>query len=298
MKRRQQGILTGMPFMTNIASRTFVDDLGRKLYLPHPPHRMVSLAPHITEMLFALGAGDHVIAVTRSCDYPPEAAHKPRIGETNFDPDALIALKSDLVLAPRTVADPALIDKVEQAKTSLYVMEVKTVEDVLSHLQTIGRMLARAQAATKLVNDMRRRIQQVKERTVTLPHPRLLFVLDRRPLTTVGPGQFIHQLIEFAGAQNIGAVMREPYEAISMEEVRDQDPDVLLFPVDDSKRIPEEELREWLRLEGLDNVGAKTVYTIDSALITRPGPRIVEGLERLVAWLHPDAFGELVPADS
>ena len=299
MKRRQQGILTGMPFMANIASRTFVDDLGRKLYLPHPPRRMVSLAPNITETLFALGAGDHVIAVTPCCDYPSEAAHKVKIEEAGFHPDALIPFNSDLILAPRAVADSALIDKVEQTKIPLYVMDVKTVEDVLSHLHMIGRMLACVQAATKLVADMRRRIQQVKERTATLSHPRLLYVLNRRPLMTVGSGHFIHQLIEYAGAKNIAAAMTgQPCEAISMEEVRRQDPDALVFPLGGSEGIQEEELRQWLHREGLDNVGTKRFYMIDSAIIARPGPRIVEGLERLAAWLHPDAFEETMPAGS
>ncbi|MGD9727226.1 MAG: cobalamin-binding protein, partial [Nitrospiraceae bacterium] len=80
MKRRQQGILTGMPFMANIAARTFVDDLGRKIYLAKSPQRVVSLAPSVTEILYALGAADRVIAVTQFCDYPPEAALQPKVG--------------------------------------------------------------------------------------------------------------------------------------------------------------------------------------------------------------------------
>jgi iron complex transport system substrate-binding protein len=83
MKRRQQGILTGMPFMANVAPRTFVDDLGRKIYLAQAPNRLVSLAPSITETLYAIGLADRVVGVTEFCDYPPEARNKPKVGYSN-----------------------------------------------------------------------------------------------------------------------------------------------------------------------------------------------------------------------
>ena len=297
MKRRQQGILTGMPFMANIASRTFIDDIGRKIYLAHPPHRIVSLAPHITEMLFALGAGDHLIAVTQFCDYPPAALHKPKVGPMRVTPESLKALNSDLIIAPRTVMDPALINELEQLKVTSYVTEPKTVEDVLSHFHTIGRMLARTQAATQLVANMRRRIQHVKERTARLPHPRLLYVHKNRPLMTVGAGSVLHQLIQFAGAENIGALRGEPFPEISMEEVMKLNPDVLLFPVGPSKEISEAEQQQWQRCEGLNAVRTGRLKPIDDALMARPGPRIAEALELLVSLLHPDVLLE-VPTSS
>lgn len=290
MKRRQQGILTGMPFMANIASRTFVDDLGRKLYLAKPPDRIVSLAPSVTEMVFALGAGDRVIAVTEFCDYPSEVAQKPKIGGTRPSLESLVALKADLILTPRAFIDPALIDRLDQLKISTYVMEAKTVEDVLSHLHTLGRILERASAATQLVSEMRRRIRHIKERTATLPRPRLLYVLNSQPLMTVGPGSFIHQLIELAGAENIGAVTGQAYPRISMEEVLKQNPDVIIFPVGDSEGIPELEQQQWERWQGINAVRTRRLYQIDSRLVDRPGPRIVEGLERLAGLLHPEVL--------
>ena len=288
MKRRQQGILTGMPFMANIASRTFVDDLGRKLYLAKPPDRIVSLAPSVTEMAFALGAGDRLIAVTDFCDYPPEAAHKPKIGGTRPSLESLVTLKADLILSARAFADPALVDKLERLKINVYVMEATTVEDVLSHLHTLGRMLERAPAATQLVAHMRRRIQHVKDRAAMLPRPRLLYVLNSQPLMTVGPGSFIHQLIELAGAENIGAVTGQAYPRISMEEVLKQNPDVIIFPVRDAESIPEPEQHRWQRWHGMTAVRTRRLYQIDSVLVNRPGPRIVEGLERVAGLLHPD----------
>jgi iron complex transport system substrate-binding protein len=298
MKRRQQGILTGMPFMANISSRTFIDDLARKVYLAHPPHRIISLAPGVTESLFALGAGDRVIAVTEWCDYPPEAVRKAHVPGTSPDLQALMALEADLLLAPRASVDPALIEKLEQLKITIYVIEPKTVEDVLSYVHTIGRMLELPQAATRLVADMRRRIQQVKERTATLPRPRLLYVLKTQPLMTVGPGSLIHQLIEFAGAENIGVVTGQPSSEISIEQVRGCNPDVLVFPVGGSGEISPAELHHWQRQERLTAIRTGRVYRIDGALMARAGPRIVEGLERLAACLHPAAFPDIPAAGS
>ena len=100
MKRRQQGILTGMPFMANIASRTFVDDASRKLYVATPPRRVVSLAPSITEMLFALGLDEQIVGVTNFCNFPPAAVTKPKIGYTHPNLESLVALQPDIVVAP------------------------------------------------------------------------------------------------------------------------------------------------------------------------------------------------------
>lgn len=298
MKRRQQGILTGMPFMANIASRTFVDNLDRRLYLPHPPSRIVSLAPSVTEMFFALGSGNRVIAVSQFCDYPLEAGEKPKIDGMRPGLDSFMALKSDLIVAPRAFVDPVLIDQLEQLKINVYVMEAKTVEDVFSHLHTLGRVLERRPTAAQLVADLRRRIQHIKERTASLPRPRLLYVLSHQPLMTVGPDSFIHHLIELAGAENVGAGAGQGYPAISMEEVLKQNPDVIVFPSGDLEGISGSEQQQWQDRQDLNAVRTGRLYHIDSALMNRPGPRIIEGLERLATSLHPSAFPDILPSGS
>ena len=132
MKRRQQGILTGMPFMTNLTSRSFIDDTGRKLYVATPPTRIASLAPSVTEMLFALGADEQVVAVTDFCDYPSGAARKPKIGSTKPNIETLVALKADLILAPRAFIDPTVIAKLDGAVLRLQ-------RRVREHGQLVGR---------------------------------------------------------------------------------------------------------------------------------------------------------------
>jgi len=289
-KRRQQGILTGMPFMANLAPRTFVDDAGRKLFLADPPTRIVSLAPSVTEMLFAVGAGEQVVGVTTFCDYPPEARAKAKVGGAFPNLEVVLSLKPTLVLAPRDFIRPDMVAKLDQLKVALFILEANSLEDVLRHIQMIGRMVNRPEQAGAVVADLRRRVTEVKTRTAAATRPRVFYVLNSDPLMTAGPGSFIHQLIELAGGSNVAAGAPVSYPRLSLEEVIRQDPQVILFPVGDEEGIPEQEQQRWMRWPTLSAVKANRFVRIPSVLLDRPGPRIVEGLERLARELHPDLF--------
>jgi iron complex transport system substrate-binding protein len=139
---------------------------------------------------------------------------------------------------------------------------------------------------------MRRRMAEVSERTKALPRPRLLYVLNSNPLMTVGPGSFIHQIIDLAGATNIAADAQTAYPRIAMEEVLRDDPEILLFPVGKEEGIPDEEQQQWLRWTRLSAVRHSRFVRIPSVLLDRPGPRIVDGLEQLARAIHPDAFAK------
>ena len=289
-KRRQQGILTGMPFMANVAPRTFVDDMGRKVYVAAPPARVVSLAPSVTEMLFAIGAGERVVGVTQFCDYPPEAQTRPKVGYTHPNLESIIALQPDLVVTSREFIQADLLGKFEQLKVPVFILEAKTIEDVLSHIQTLGRMLDRAPAANQVAGDMRRRIDGIKAKLSALPRFRLLYVINSQPLITVGPGSFIHQLIELAGGINVAARATAPYPRLNMEAVIKEDPEVIVFPIGNAEGIPESEQQLWQRWTMLSAVRQGRLHTVSSNLLNRPGPRIVQGLEQLARIVHSEAF--------
>ena len=295
MKRRQQGILTGMPFMANLASRTFVDDLSRKVYLAKEPARVVSLAPSITEILFAIGVADRLVGVTQFCDYPPEARRKPKVGYAQPNLESLVAFRPDLVLAPREFMRVDLISKLEHLKIPVFILEAKTVEDIASHIQLIGRMLGASNAADRVAVDFRRRLAELKERTERLPKPRVLYVLNSQPLITVGPGSFVHHVIESAGATNVAEHAASPYPRLSIEEVVKQDPEVILFPVGSVEGIPESEQQIWRRWSTLSAVKREQFHQISSDLLNRPGPRILDGMERLARILHPEVFQTAAP---
>ncbi len=294
MKRRQQGILTGMPFMANVAPRTFVDDIGQKLYLSQIPKRVVSLAPNITEMLFAIGAGDSVVGVTDWCDYPPEARTRTRVGDASPNLEAILALRPDLVLGVATVRDDTL-ETLRRLKIPLFTMEARSLERVYAHMQTLGRMLDRVREANVLVSAMRADVQAIVEKTGSVPKPRVLYVLYRQPFITVGPGSFIHQLLELSGADNVAKDADDPYPRLSMEVVLRKDPEILLFPSVGGTGSPESELAEWTQWNTISAVKNNRLHFVPWTLVSRPGPRIVQGLSALARVIHPEVFEGVEP---
>jgi iron complex transport system substrate-binding protein len=292
MTRRQQGILTGMPFMAHITPRTFVDSLGRKLFLAKAPGRVVSMAPNVTEMLFALGLEEKIVAVTPFCDYPPEAQSKTHLGGTNPSIEQILALKPDLVLAPQDMIRPDLLQSLDRVKVPTFVLQAAQLEDVIAQIQTVARLFDRGKAGDELAATIRQRIAAVKDRTQSLSHPRVFYVLNSDPLQTVGPGSFIHQLIEAAGGANIAADTSAAYPRFALEEVLARDPELIIFPVGTAEGIPDEEQQQWHRWSSLSAVKHSRLVHVPSVLVDRPGPRIVEGLERLAKAIHPEVFTE------
>jgi len=287
MKRRQQGILTGMPFMAHVSSRSFVDDAGRKIYLAKTPTRIVSLAPSVTEMAFAIGAGDQLVGVTEFCDFPPEALKKPKVGYANPNLESLMALQPDLVLAPKEFLKPDVIMKLEQLKAPVFVVAATTVEDIFAQLHTLGRMLDRSVAANDVIMTLRQRLAEMKLRMQGVPPVRVLYVLNSQPLITVGPGSFIDQLIGMAGGINIAAQSGTPYPRLSMEVVLQQDPEVLVFPVGNAEGISDSEQQAWRQWPAMTAVKQGRLHQIPADLLNRPGPRIVQALGLLTDLLHP-----------
>ncbi|MGA6829017.1 ABC transporter substrate-binding protein [Nitrospira sp. NS4] len=287
MKRRQQGILTGMPFMAHVSSRSFVDDMGRKIYLAKAPTRIVSLAPSVTETLFAIGAGAQVVGVTQFCDYPPEATQKPKVGYANPNLESLVALQPDLIISPQEFLKPDLLGKLEQLKIPVFILADRSVEDIFSHIQTLGRMLDRSTEAVALGMDLRQEIARLKARTQGQPLVRVLYVLNSQPLITVGPGSFIDQLIGLVGGVNIAAKSATPYPRLSMEVVLQEDPEVLVFPIGRAEGISDGEQQAWRRWTTLTAVKQGRLSQIPADLLNRPGPRIGKGLELLADILHP-----------
>jgi len=293
MKRRQQGILTGMPFMANITPRTFVDDLGRKLFLAKAPTRVVSLAPSITEILFAIGLTDEIVGVTEFCDYPPAARQKPKIGYAQPNIEGILLLKPDLVLAPRAFLRAELLAKLEQLKIPTFIVDPESFEEIPSRIQTVGRILNRSSAADTVAMAMRQRIAAIRSKMEAVKQVRVLYVLNSQPLITVGPGSYIDQVISVAGGINIASKATVPYPHLNMESVLKEDPEIIVFPIGKAEGIPVSEQQQWLQWTSLSAVKQGRLQQIPADVLNRPGPRIVEGLEALARIIHPEAF----PAD-
>jgi iron complex transport system substrate-binding protein len=298
MKRRQQGILTGMPFMANIAPRTFVDDSGRKLYFAKAPRRVLSLAPSLTEMLCAIGLDEQIVGVTNFCNYPPAAAGKPKVGYTQPNLESLLALSPDMVAAPGELLRADVLAKLEALKVPTFIFEAKSLEHVLAHIHTLGRIFERSTAADALTRHMRERIAEVSRRVQTVERKRVLYVLSSHPLITVGPNSYIHQMIELAGGINVAAGTSGAYPRLSMETVLEKDPEILVFPVGSTESVPEHEQQTWKRWTGLSAVQHHRLHVVSSDALNRPGPRVVDGLEQLAQVIHPEAFSTDHPTSS
>lgn len=290
MTRRQQGILTGMPFMAHVSSRSFVDDAGHRIYLAKPPARIVSLAPSITEMLFTLGLDEEIVGVTEFCDYPAGAKSKAKVGYANPSMEAIIALRPELVLAPKDFLRPDLQAKLEQLKIPLFVLDAQTLEDIPLQMYTLGKMFEKISAANDVTQRMRQRMAEVKRKVESLPAKRVLYVLNNQPLITVGPGSFIHQMIGFAGGVNVAAQTNTAYPRLSVETVLKEDPEVLIFPSGEVETVSRSEQQQWRRWESLSAVKHQRFHEVSSSLLNRPGPRVVDGLEQLARAIHPEAF--------
>ena len=290
MTRRQQGILTGMPFMANITPRTFVDDLGRKIFLAKAPTRVVSLAPSITEILYAIGLNDEIVGVTEFCDYPPAAKEKPKVGYAQPNIEAIVTLQPDLVLAPRAFLRADLLAKLEQLKVPTFVVDPESFEEIPSRIQTVGRILNRSSSADGVAMAMRQRIAEIRSKMETVARVRVLYVLNSQPLITVGPGSYLDQVIKVAGGSNIAAQTSVPYPHLNMETVLKEDPEIIIFPIGKAEGIPLNEQQQWLRWTSLSAVKQGRLHQISADVLNRPGPRIVEGLEALARIIHPEAF--------
>jgi len=292
MKRRQQGVLTGMPFMANVSGRAYVDDAGRRIYFAKPPERIVSLAPSITEILFAVEAGSHVVGVTDFCDYPPEAMKKPKVGYANPNIESLVALQPDLIVAPNNYLKPDVLVKLEQLKIPVFLLDDKNVENIFIHIQTLGRIVGRSPKADALAMELRKQVAMIKQRIQGVPPVRTLYVLNSRPLISVGPGSFIDQLIGIAGGVNVAAKSATPYPRLSMEAVLQADPEVVVFPVGKAEGISESEQQAWRQWSSMTAVKHGRLNQISADLLNRPGPRIAKGLESLASILHPNSATE------
>src|SRR5438876_27596 len=263
-----------MPFMANLADQTFVDDLGRRVYLSKAPRRIVSLAPSVTEILFAVGLDAEVVGVTTFCDYPAQAKTRPKIGAAIPNLEAILGLKPDLVVAGDNVR-PDVLAKLEQLKIPVFVLFAKTLEDVLGHISTVGRMVGHEPEARRVVQGLRDRLADIRRRTSSVKRVRIFYVLNTDPLLSVAQGSFIHHMIEAAGGENIVGRAQTPYPKVSVEEVLRQNPDVILFPVGTTEGIPDVEQQFWRRWPSLSAVAHNRLYQIRSELVNRPGPRVV-----------------------
>jgi iron complex transport system substrate-binding protein len=265
--------------------------LGRKIEVEGPPQRIVSVAPSVTETLFALGLGDRVVGVSSYCEFPPEALKKEKIGGyINPSLEKIVASKPDLVIGIAEGDLKSFMDRLISLKIPVYITNPRNVSEVLASIQNIGKVTFFSQAAEKITRAMNERIQAVQVKVQGRPHPRVMPVLNFDPLMSAGKGTFVDDLIRLAGGRNVAEKVRGKYPRLSVEEVFAQDPEVIILGSMKSQDAMDEGRQWWKQWKTISAVRQGRIYVLDADLIYRPSPRIVDGLEGMARAIHPEAF--------
>ena len=271
------------------AAGTVVDQLERRVVVPDDPRRVISLAPSITEIIYALEQGNRLTGVTRHSDYPREATKLPRIGSyVRLDIERIVALNPDLCIATKDGNPKAIIDRLESLKIPVYVVDPHNLDTILETILKIGTILNAGDRAKTLTTRMRTRIQRVKSRVAQVNYrPRVFFQIGISPIVSAGTDTFIHELIEIAGGINLAAG-RSAYPRFSKEQVLALEPEVFIITSMARQAVFEQVKAEWRRWPNIPAVRDERIFLVDSNLFDRPSPRLVDGLELLTRLIHPE----------
>jgi iron complex transport system substrate-binding protein len=269
------------------ATRLVTDEVGRSVQVPLRPSRIISLAPSITETLYALGLGDKIVGDTDYCDFPAEAARKPHVGAVqNPSLEKIVSLQPDLVLGSPEANRRELIDQLARLKIPLYGVSDRNLDDVLQSIRDLGRLLDAESQAETLDASLEQRVRAVAERVKGQPKPRVLFVTWYQPLITIGPGTFIADVIRRAGGESISDDLTGDWPRLSLEAVLARHPDVVLLPRSQSYSPSLEDFRKLAGWRDLAAVKDGRVFYVSDAIV-RPCPRLVDALEEVARVLHP-----------
>jgi iron complex transport system substrate-binding protein len=270
----------------------YTDDMGRVVSISTPPQRIVSHVPGITEILFALGLGNRVVAVSDYCDYPPEAREKPSVG-AYFEPsiETIISQAPDLVL---TDGHSESIKGLSSLGVTFVVIDPKDLDGVLRDIRLLGQITGAEARAEALAGEMSARISEIVSQVEGAPRRRVFYVFDATDLNnpwTAGPGSFANDLVTLAGGENIAAVAPAPWVQFSIEAIVSADPEIIIADASMGTAVVSlEELRAHPAWQEMAAVKENRVYVVNGDLVNRPGPRIVQGLEAIAKIIHPELF--------
>lgn len=272
------------------------DGLGKMFTIENPYQKIVSLAPSNTEILFAIGAGSQVVARDTFSDYPEAALQVKDIGGGwgEIDTEAILALQPDLVLAAEINAPEQVKALEDLGLRVFYLSNPKDLEGMYANLLTVAQLTGHVDEAEALMESLRQRVETVDARIAKVAdRPVVFYELDasdpNAPWTS-GPGTFIDLLLRRAGGSNLGNLLQDAWAQISLEVLIQEDPDIILLGDALWGGVTPEAVAARAGWDALTAVKEGKVYPFDDNLVSRPGPRMVDGLEQLAKLLHPDLF--------
>lgn len=278
-------LLAALPATFAHAAVDLTDDAGHRLHLERPAQRIVSLAPHVTELLFAAGAGSKVVGVVQHSDYPPEATRLPQVGShTRVDLEAVAALKPDLVIAWKSGNRDAQLDRFNALGIPVYVNEPRSLEAVAQSLEQFGRLAGTEAAANAAAAGFRQRQSALAARYRERPPVRLFYQIWNSPLMTINDEQVISDAIRLCGGVNVFGGLKQLAPRISTEAVLAANPEAIIASgMADSRP---EWLDQWKRWPTLAANAGGNLFFIPPDLIQRHTPRLLDGAERLCGQLE------------
>lgn len=270
-------------------TRELTDDAGRRVSLPFKVDRVISLAPNLTEIVFAVGAGDRLVGRTSYCDYPAAAKNVAEVGDTLHPSlERIIAQRPQVVLISTASQLEVFTQQLQSQNIAVFVTDPKDLEGVFRSIDQIGRMLNQTERTAALLQNLRERTAAVEEAVKNRPPVRVFFQVSGKPLYTAGHDAFVTDLMRRAGATSVTADVPGAWPKYSDESALAARPEAIILPTGGSMGSANETVAESLIQSPA--VLKERVYKINGDHLVRPGPRAVDGLEEIAMALHPEAF--------
>jgi iron complex transport system substrate-binding protein len=262
------------------------------------PQRIVSLAPSVTEILFALGVGDRVIGVSSHCDYPPEAAAIERIG-TFLQPNVerILARRPDLVIGVPSPSNRGSVEQLEMLGARVLIVNPELIDEILAAIRTIAAAVGEPARGEDLVARIEREIAAVTARVAGAPRRRVLMLVGRSPFIAAGSGTYQDQLITLARGENLGAAAGPRWPNVGLEFIVARAPEVIIDASMGSEEAPDRAgaLAFWDDFPTIPAVGERRIYGHGIYELLRPGPRVARTLETVARFVHPERFPTPAP---
>ena len=273
----------------NGPSREITDDAGRRVSLPAKVDRVVSLAPNLTEIVFAVGAGDRLVGRTSYCDYPPEAKSIPEVSDTlHPNLERIIALKPQVVLVSTASQLEVFTQQLKGQNIAFFVTDPHDFEGVFRSIEQIGEIVGKKEQASQFVRKLRERTNAVEQAVKDKQPVKVFYQASGQPLYTAGHDAYVTDLIRRAGGASVTADVPGAWPKFSNESALAARPEAIILPTGGSMGAANANVADALVQSPAVLQGR--VYKINDDHLSRPGPRLVDGLEEMARALHPDAF--------
>jgi iron complex transport system substrate-binding protein len=266
------------------ADLRFKDDTGHEVRLKAPARRIITLAPHAAESLYAAGAGDKLVGTVEYSDYPPEAKKVPRVGGySRVDLEAVAALKPDLVLAWESGNNMTQVDKLKALGLTVYVSQPNTIENIADQLERLGQLAGTEAVANAAAERFRKRLENLRTINASKPKVRVFYQIWKTPLMTIGGPQIISDAIRICGGENVFGHLKQMAPNVSIEAVLEADPEAIVATgMGDAQP---EWLHDWDPWTRMTAVKRSNLFHITPDIMQRHTPRILDGTEKLCAHL-------------